>query len=266
MALPIIVPIALGTGVARSIYDFWQAGKYEKQALSANYEAFTMVESAARKSRAEYEKTQQALLKLANRKKGIMSGSLSKFLDVYRKIIRINFTDVDLSDENRALVLQENNLQGINQMISVSGISMSDKEIIGTFLFSWKYGGISGAIKKDAKINLDLAYTRSDDAEVIASQYETVRIALNAIGDKADSFFKLLAQMNLLFLKSIQHTNEIIDHNGFERQNYSDEDKKALMNCINFAKAVKDILEAPLFEADGKVSQQANRALSVGNE
>ena len=38
------------------------------------------------------------------------------------------------------------------------------------------------------------------------------------------------------------------------------------MNCINFAKAVKDILEAPLFDSDGKVSQQANRALSVGDE
>ena len=72
--------------------------------------------------------------------------------------------------------------------------------------------------------------------------------------------------MNLLFLKSIQHTDKIIDGHGFDRQNYSADDKKSLMSCINLAKAIKDILEAPLFEADGKISQQANRALVVGDE
>lgn len=264
MALPLVIPVTVGVG--KVVYDMWQSDKYEKQARSINYEAFSIVESAARKSREEYAKTTQTLLKLANRKKGIMNGSLPKFLEVYRKIIKINFKEVDSLDGDRALVLQENSIRSIDQMISVSGVSMSDKEIIGTFLFSWQYGGLSGAIKKDAKINLDLAYTRSDEAEVIASQYETAQIALKGIGDKAESFLKLLAQMNRLFLMSIQHTDKIIDGNGFDRQNYSADDKKALMNCINLAKAIKDILEAPLFEADGKVSQQANRALVVGDE
>lgn len=262
MALPIIISVGMG----KVVYDMWQSDKYEKKARNINYEAFSIVESAARKSREEYAKTTQTLLKLANRKKGIMNGSLPKFLDVYQKIIRINFQEVDSSAQDRALVLRENSLRGIDQMISVSGVSMSDKEIVGTFLFSWEYGGLSGAVKKEAKINLDLAYTRSDEADVIARQYETAQIALKGIGDKAESFLKLLAQMNLLFLKSIQHTDKIIDSNGFDRQNYSTDDKKALMSCINFAQAIKDILEAPLFEADGKVSRQANRALAVGDE
>ena len=264
MALPLVIPVTVGVG--KLVYDMWQSDKYEKQARSINYEAFSIVESAARKSREEYAKTTQTLLKLANRKKGIMNGSLPKFLEVYRKINKINFKEVDSLDGDRALVLQEDSIRSIDQMISVSGVSMSDKEIIGTFLFSWQYGGFSGAIKKEAKINLDLAYTRSDEAEVIASQYETAQIALKGIGDKAESFLKLLAQMNRLFLMSIQHTDKIIDGNGFDRQNYSADDKKALMNCINLAKAIKDILEAPLFEADGKVSQQANRALVIGDE
>ena len=262
MALPIIISI----GVGKVVYDMWQSDKYEKQARSINYEAYSTVETAARKSREEHEKTTQTLLRLANRKKGIMNGSLPKFLEVYQKIIKIDFDEVGSLDEERALVLKADSLRGIDQMISVSGVSMSDKEVVGTFLFSWQYGGISGAIKKEAEINLDLAYTRSDEADVIARQYETVQIALKGIGDKAESFLKLLAQMNLLFLKSIQHTDKIIDRNGFDRQNYSMDDKKALMNCINLAKAIKDILEVPLFEADGKVSQQANRALLVGDE
>ena len=72
--------------------------------------------------------------------------------------------------------------------------------------------------------------------------------------------------MNMLFLKSLQHTSEIIERNGFNKQNYSMEDKKDLMNCMNFAKAIKDILVAPLFDSDGKVSQQVNQTIETGNE
>ena len=261
-----MIPILVATGVATTVYDLWKADKYEKQARSVNYEAFSTVESAARELRVQYERTEQIMLKLANRKRGIMSGSLPKFLEVYRKIIKIDFQDVEKVDESAILVLQEDSIRDINQMISVSGVSMSDKEIIGTYLFSLKYGGVSGAIKKDAKINLDVAYTRSDEADVIASQTRTARIALEGIEGKADAFLKLLAQVNPFFLKSIQHTEEIIESNGFNRMNYTVDDKKALMNCINFAKAVKDILEAPLFDADGKVSQQVGHALSAGDE
>ena len=49
MALPIVIPVTVGVG--KLVYDMWQSDKYEKQARSINYEAFSIVESAARKSR-----------------------------------------------------------------------------------------------------------------------------------------------------------------------------------------------------------------------
>ena len=153
----------------------------------------------------------------------------------------------------------------MNQMISVSGVQMSDKEILGTFLFSLEYSGISGAIKKDAKINLDVAYTRSDEAEVIAHNIDTERIAVEGINDKAESVLKLLAQMNALLLKSIQHTSGIIDRNGLEVERYGDADIDDIMNCCNFAVAVSDVLKAPLFDANGKLSRQIDQTLSTGN-
>ena len=143
---------------------------------------------------------------------------------------------------------------------------MSDKEILSTFLFSFEYGGISGAIKKDAKINLDLAYSRSDEAEVIAYNIDNTRIALEGINSKAESVSKLIAQMNALFLKSIQYTSEIIEGNGFNVENYDDEEIDSIMNCINFAKALSDILKAPLFNSEGKINKQIDETLRIGNE
>ena len=132
-----MVPLIIG-GVAgaKLISDIWDADKYEREALNVNYEAYSMVESANRKVKAQYEKTESTLLKLANRKRGIMSSSLPKFVDVYNKIKKIEFEDIDLNDDTRALVIRSENIQALNQMISVSGVQMSDKEIFATFLFS----------------------------------------------------------------------------------------------------------------------------------
>ena len=246
--------------------DIWQADKYEREARNVNYEAFSLIEIAMRKRNSQCEKLDSTLKKLANRKRGIMSGTLPKFITVHEKIIQINFSGRLSADVIRNLALRPENLSGMNQMISVSGIQMSDKEILGTFLFSLEYSGIGGAIKKDAKINLDVAYTRSDEAEVIAHNIDTERIAVEGINDKAESVLKLLAQMNALLLKSIQYTSEIINRNGFDVGYYSDADINAIQNCCNFAVATSDILKAPLFDSNGKLSRQIETTLSTGNE
>lgn len=246
--------------------DIWQADKYEREARNVNYEAFSLVESAMRKRNSQCEKLDSTLRKLANRKRGIMGGTLPKFVVVHEKIVRINFSGRLSTDAFRNLALRPENLSRMNQMISVSGIQMSDREILGTFLFSFEYGGIGGAIKKDAKINLDVAYTRSDEADVIAHNIDTERIAVAGITDKADAVLKLLAQMNALLLKSIQHTSAIIERNGFDADCYGDADIDDIMNCCNFAKAIADMLKAPLFDSNGKLSRQIDAALSTGNE
>ena len=125
---------------------------------------------------------------------------------------------------------------------------------------------IVGAIKKEARINLDLAYSRNDEAEVIAHNTDTARIALEGIDDKANSLLMLLAKLNALFLKSIQYTSEIIERRGLNKRSYSVDDKKALMTCVNFATTLSDILKAPLFDSNGKLSNQIDATLSTGNE
>lgn len=284
-----MIPVLIGTAIsAKVVSDFWQADKYEKSARNANYEAFSMIEAAARKLKSQHEKLESTLMKLANRKKGIMNGTLSKFVAVHEKIIQINFEKCSAIDVKN-LALRHEDLTLINQLVSVSGMQMSDQEIIGTFLFSAEYGGVagglggifiggpaavigavftgvSGAIKKDAKINLDIAYMRSDEAEVIAYNTDNARIAVEGINDKAESVLKLLTQMNALLLKSIQYTSAIIERNGFDVNCYSNADIDTIMNCCNFAKAVSDILKAPLFDSNGKISQQIDATLNTGNE
>ena len=262
MSLPILA-VVIG---ARTLSDIWKADDYNREARHFNYEAFTMVEAASRKLRSQYEKLESTILKLANRKKGIISGTLPKFIAVHEKIVRINFNKRLSAEAVRSLTMSPESLSVMNQMISVSGINMSTQETLGTFLFSREYWGIGGAIKKEARINLDVAYTRSDEADVIAHNIDTARIALEGIDDKAESVLKLLAQMNALLLKSIQNTGKIIERNGFDVEYYGDADIDDIMNCCNFAAATSDILKAPLFDSNGKLSGQIDKTLSTGNE
>ncbi|MBR1646628.1 MAG: hypothetical protein IJ685_07605 [Selenomonadaceae bacterium] len=261
-----MVPLLIGVGTVRLVSDVWKADEYNREARHVNYEAFSMVESASRKFQSQREKLDETLTKLANRKRGIISGSLTKFVNVYERIKRIDFDEMHSVDAEKSLALRDENLSAINQMISVSGVQMSTEQTLGTFLFSWEYGGIGGAIKKEARINLDVAYTRSDEAEVIAHQTDTARLAVEGITDKAESVLKLLTMMNALFLKSLQYTSEIIDQRGSNKRNYGVDDKKALMNCMNFAKALSDVLKAPLFDSNGKLSRQIDETLTTGNE
>ena len=261
-----MVPLLIGGATIRLIGDIWKADDYNREARHVNYEAFTMVEAASRKFQSQREKLDETLTKLANRKRAVMSSSLPKFVGVYERIKRIDFDEMHALDDENALALRPENLSAINQMISVSGVQMSTEQTLGTFLFSWEYGGIGGAIKKEARINLDVAQTRSDEAEVIAHNIDTARIAVEGINDKAEAVLKLLTQMNALFLKSLQYTSGIIAQRGLDKRNYGVDDKKALMNCMNFAKAVADVLKAPLFDANGKLSRQVDETLSAGNE
>ncbi|MBR4643381.1 MAG: hypothetical protein IKO74_11805 [Selenomonadaceae bacterium] len=88
-----MIPVLIGGGIgAKVISDFWQADKNEHEARNVNYEAFTMIEAASRKLRSQYEKAEGTMLKLANRKKGIMSGTLPKFVAGTKKLCRLILT------------------------------------------------------------------------------------------------------------------------------------------------------------------------------
>lgn len=258
-----MVPLIIGGLALHTFSGVWTADNYNREARHVNYEAFTMVEAASRKFQSQRDKLDETLTKLANRKRAVMSSSLPKFVAVHERIVQINFSRRLSDNVIRSLTLRPENLSAINQMISVSGVQMSTEQTLGTFIFG---GLIGGAIKKEARINLDVAQTRSDEAEVIAHNIDTARLAVEGINDKADSVLKLLTQMNALLLKSIQHTSTLVERNGFDVERYSDADIDDIMNCCNFAVAVSDMLKAPLFDANGKLSRQIDETLSAGNE
>lgn len=265
MPLPLLIGLGISFGCA--VNDMIAADHNDAHARQINYEAFRDVEETARKAREEQEKTAQSLLKLSKRKKGIMEGSLPKFVATFRKVAKINFNNTDF-DGFGAEVNLPTELNDMQQMVNISGMGLSDKQLLSTLVFNGfikgTLGAITGTIRKESEINLHIAYMNSDVADAAVSHNRTVKVGIVAIGEKAERFSKLLGSLNALFVRNISYVEEIVDKSGMDRTKCSSEDKKAIMNCLNFAKAIKDLLEQPLFEADGAVSQQAIHAMEIG--
>ena len=263
MALPLVLG-AVGVGIIGSLLN--EADNNNERATRMNARAFNRMGEAKRSLAVQNEKMRKALIKLSNRKKGIMHSSIKKFVNLYEQIINVVIDNQD--EELKALCssFQNDSLASMREMVNVSGMAMTERELVVNMLFSFKHGGIVGSILKDSEINVQVASMRKRQANTIAAQSENEEVILKGIYEQAEAFSDLLAKLNLLFIKSLQVTEEIITRNGNNRTAYNEDDYKALMTCINLAKAVKTVVDAPLFEENGEISQAVQEAMLIGQK
>jgi hypothetical protein len=262
---PITGAIVAGV-LGKVVNDFRQSDKLSSQASEKNLKSMNQIEEARAAQRLKQEEARQAMIRLGNRKKGILSSSMKKFLGVYEQLKKINFVVTDGIAElsNLPSTLTEE-LSG--QILYVS-THMTEKELISTFVFNsliWGVaGGISTSIKKDSQRKLDMAQARAKQARAIAEQTTTIGLAYEAVFERANRITDVLTKLNLLFLKSLSNTQDIIEKNGTDKNNYSLQERESLAICINLAKAVKSIIDTPLLDESGKITIQSLKAIENG--
>jgi len=252
-----LLGFALGT---KAIINMLQSDKMNTEAEKRVVKALNRQSDAENKLYNQKRLTEQSLKKLVNRKKGIISTSIADFISLYERIGKINFNQSDgMSEllEGSQLSTIVNEMQGL---ITVANKSLTPQQTYITFLL----GGVPGLIKKEAELNLANAKMLDSTSRVVESQAESIIVVLDSIYQVSERISKLLAQLNLLLRKSIETTSLIIEKNGRSRLNYSQQDKDCIRTLINTADAVKKIIDAPLFEKDGEISQKAREVIEIG--
>lgn len=248
-----------------------RADKYNSRADSINIKAFNKLAKTQELQREKQIKTSQSIIKLANRKKGIISTSINDFINLYERIMKVNFTETDGIREVYKLNNSVEVIDEMKLMISTAAQVLTEKDTVNTFLvgffkFGGLVGGVSNIISKEAELNECAARMRKKQISVIESQIETINTSLEAIYERAERISVILAKINILFRKSIEVTSKIIDKNGDDRLKYSKEEKEYIRNCMNFADAVKKILDTPLFDENGELTIQSKEAIASGEE
>ena len=252
----LIETIALGITFAQA----WKANDLDNKSLKTLKKAYDTHANAIALFERHKQDADASLRKLVNRKKGILSTRMNRFVSVYQQIRKIDFRPGDGIWELYTNSLSVKQVEELETMAVTSMEIMSEKELAIKYLFT----GAGGMILSDSKRNAEIANSQRRIANTIYSQAETLVIAVDAIGKRAEQMAGLLARFSMLFGESIKSTEQIIQQNGTVRDRYSRADRETLMNCINLAQAVKAILDVPILNADGSVTEASLAALEEG--
>lgn len=251
----LIEAIIIGT----AIEQIFQSLDMDEDALRTFRQAHNIHVDTLESLRRHKESANQKLEKLINRKKALLKGRIPQFIVLYQQVQKINFRPGEgiLELEHDTFTVQD--LKELDVMVTTSLKPMSEKELAAKFLMT----GLGGMVLADSKRNVQIADSQMKIASALKSQAQTAEIAMDAIGARANQISEVLQKLGFLLGRSIQTAEAVLQKNGVDRSRYSQTDRETLMNCLNLAKSVKDILDVPILEQDGSVSKESAKALEA---
>lgn len=262
-----MIPVVLGAlcATAYTFYKTEQSMQMDERARKKYANAVTKQLESENLIKEKKQLADNAIVKLANRKRGIIATSLLKFLDVYEQIMKINFeTSTGINELNNLTLLPE-------EIVRVKAVSarvyepLKDSEVIAFMLKGALVFGIGNMMLEDSKRMMSMANSQMKMANVAYNEAEAIGVSLEAVADRCNKIANLLSRLNVLFLKSINHTLYIIEKNGYERSKYNVDERKALMICINIASTVKKIIDEPIIDKNGELAAETVKVLEIGN-
>lgn len=297
--------LAVATGVVGAM-NMYSADSKEKMARKLTSKNLNRIGDAHKAVYDEEQKAQKSIERLANRKYGVLQTSIKDFIKSYERLVNIEFQEADgikeLADVKRARknleglklistrvasMVKMNSNEGIEFLAGMltegAGLLCTGSLIAVTVGSTITTGAIAvalnpmflpasfvmattGSISKDAERNIKAAQMQRKYVNIVVAQAESNVEVLKAIYERSDRLTKLLTNLNMLFVKAIKVTDDIIDKNGNNRLNYTYEEKEMIRNCLNFADAVKSILDTPLFESDGTIAKVSKQVLEKGEQ
>lgn len=258
MVLP-IVGIVVGAAVAKGLSDINKACNMDDEALEHYYKAFRREAEAKVELAKKKEKLNKRLTNVIKKKAAILEFTVPRFVDVYEVIQKIKIT----SNAENLLAISNGELQKIGNITSMS-LSIAGDVSAKTALGEALLYGLGGAIKKDSERNLSAARSQSRMSRVVEEQAKSAEVVMDTIIQHADRVSTLMAQLNQLFLQSIEETERTIKNNGTDINNYSEYDKSVLMTCVNMASAVADFIKIPVIDENAQITAEAINMLQTG--
>lgn len=257
---------ALLVTAGKVVYDMHKSDKLNEQAERKTMKSFSRIADAQIAQKEAQETMNNAVLRLASRKKAVLSTSMKDFLAVYEKLIKINFQESDGIRELEKFtpaVAEELHTE-IAMVRNLPPTSVVTKNMVVGWLIGGIMGAVSSSIVDDSQKNLDMARLHSKQAAVIAQQAQGISLAYQAVAERASYMTDVLTKLNILFIRGIRYTDSLIEKRGVDKRNYTSDDRRSLAVCMNLAGAVKSILDAPIIDETGEITQKSLETIQLG--
>ena len=241
------------------IYNIEKSNRNNKKAEQISIKAMNRLAEVEKR----FEDSQLAALnateKIVNVKKGALS-VVNKFVAVYSKISKIEFKD-DI--EKRIAEIKIN--QSVEQ-IKLQFPQTKELTTKQTFFACLMGNSFFASDAKESEVNIKIAEASRKVVRAKESQLDVLITAYHGIKNKCDAFSELLQKMNVVFMKSIVNTENIINKNGYDGKNYSKDDTELIFVCVNIAGVITDLIRTSIFDENGELLSSLDQVLEVGNK
>ena len=95
---------------------------------------------------------------------------------------------------------------------------------------------------------------------------ESAEIVLEVIKERAEQLNTLLIKTNVIFKSGINSMRTIISDSGTNWSLFESNEKKAIHRVFLTAQLIKGIIDTPLLDEDGAITQQSKELLETGQD
>lgn len=236
----------------------------DEQATKKNVKAFTKTADGQRKLKKCQEEVWDKLSVNAKRKNGILTCHLKMFQEQYKVIRQIQFKKGRGIEE---LEKMDEIQKKVNQYVTLpcvaTGKIMTDPQLLVSLVLK---GGIGGLMIADSKDNLKLSRRNMAMADAAAAQIDSVCIALNGIARHIEIMNELLEKLGMLYMKSVRNITAVLEKNGIDESNYSDQDIDAINTALIMTKLIYRIINTPVIDEDGMIEKESSNVVKEGQK
>lgn len=108
-----------------------------------------------------------------------------------------------------------------------------------------------------ASKNLDNAYSNKAEAEKAAEGFEIIEMLCNAVTVRTNMFAILLVKLEKALKVLIERMRQITQTKGCDYSYYTEEEQNVLAMALSLATAIKGVLDTPILDEDGKVTEES---------
>lgn len=262
------------------IYNIIKSDQNQKKAYEKNLKSFHALGEAQLKQNEQEKKTRAAIEKCAKRKKALLATSVQDFVKLYQKIGKLKYVETDGMRELE--LIGKNEIASIKENLQImsSAQILTDRQEKWILLSGWLVGGLSGGlvgglggataslayiIRKESEQEMASARMIQKEAAVLEAQYNSIALADEIIYERVTRITDILTNVNLLLMKSNKICSQIIETRGNDFRTYTSFEKDCITSYVISAKTLKEIIDIPIFEKDGKLSEKSNDLIALGS-
>lgn len=153
---------------------------------------------------------------------------------------------------------------GGGALTTVAGMGMTaGAAVLGGLVAGPALAVLGVVMAVHASENLDKSKINLSEAKKFREEVGLLCDSCEAIRQRAYLFTTILIQLDLMFSSLLNHMKAVLSQEGTDYRKFSGGAKKTIAAALGVAQAIKAILDTPLLDADGKLTEESQKVSAV---